>query len=66
MLNNPTNAHEEISERELILSDPEIMNVIKKEANKCGVSPEEYVDTFLSCFYENPKVFYNLLGQKRG
>ena len=48
-----------ISEKELILSDPKICAVLRKEAKKANVSLEEYVDRFLEVFYkENYKLPY--------
>ena len=40
------------SEKELILSDPKICAVLRKEAKKANVSLEEYVDRFLEVFYK--------------
>ena len=45
------------TEREIILSDPIICTVLQIEANKVGVSLEEYCDCILSKFYETPQEF---------
>ena len=39
------------NERDTILADPIICAVLKIEAEKVGVSLEEYVDRFLEVFY---------------
>ena len=46
------------NERELILSDTLICEVLRIEAESVGVSLEEYVDRFLEVFYNEPGVLY--------
>ena len=43
------------NERDTILADPIICAVLKIEAEKVGVSLEEYVDRFLEVFYKEPE-----------
>ncbi len=42
------------SERDLILSDALICSFLRIEAEKAGVSMEEYIDRFLDVFYNEP------------
>lgn len=49
------------AERELILSDPIVCAVLQIEADKTGVTLEEYCDCFLTKFYESPQEFLVLL-----
>ena len=49
------------NERELILSDPIISAVLKVEAESIGVTVEDYCDSFLESFYENPSAFADIL-----
>lgn len=52
-------------EKELILSDAEVMSVLRAESNKIGVTIEEYVDRFLQVFYDTPKKFYSIIDIKK-
>ncbi len=49
------------SDKELILSDAIICAVLKVEADKVGVSLEEYVDRFLEVFYNEPHKLQSIL-----
>ena len=51
----------QINERDLILSDPIICAVLEIEAEKAGVTLEEYVIKFLEVFYQAPQRFYDIL-----
>lgn len=51
----------QINERDLILSDPIICAVLEIEAEKAGVTLEEYVIKFLEVFYQEPQRFYDIL-----
>ena len=42
------------NDKDLILSDAIICAVLKLEADKVGVTLEEYVDRFLEVFYNEP------------
>ena len=44
-----------MNERDIILADPIICAVLKIEADKVGVSLEEYIDRFLEVFYNEPQ-----------
>ena len=44
-----------IEEKRLILSDALIVSVIRDEAEKVGVTVEDYVDKFLEVFYNAPE-----------
>lgn len=52
------------TERDLILSDPIISAVLKIEAESLGVTVEEYCDSFLRNFYENPEMFESIICKK--
>jgi hypothetical protein len=52
------------NERDTILADPIICVVLKIEAEKVGVSLEEYVDRFLEVFYNEPHKLQPLLAHQ--
>ena len=52
------------NEREMILADPIICAVLKLEAEKVGVSLEEYVDRFLEVFYNEPQMLQPILSHQ--
>ena len=54
------------SERELILSDPIVCDVLKVEAKSVGVTVEEYCDCFLNRFYSNPEIFISIVDPSKG
>lgn len=44
-----------MTEKETILSDDLVCKVITAEAERVGVTPEDYVDRFLDIFYNSPQ-----------
>ena len=48
------------NEKDLILSDAIVFEVLKIEADAIGVTLEEYVDRFLETFYKEPQKFYSI------
>ena len=50
-----------MNERDIILADPIICAVLKIEADKVGVSLEEYIDRFLEVFYNEPQMLQPIL-----
>ena len=52
------------NEKDLILSDSIICAVLKIEADKVGVSLEEYVDRFLEVFYNEPQMLQPILSHQ--
>ena len=52
------------NERDIILADPIICAVLKIEADKVGVSLEEYVDRFLEVFYNEPQMLQPILSHQ--
>ena len=52
------------NERDIILADPIICAVLKIEADKVGVSLEEYIDRFLEVFYNEPQTLQSILSHK--
>ena len=52
------------NERDIILADPIICAVLKIEADKVGVSLEEYVDRFLEVFYNEPHMLQPILSHQ--
>ena len=52
------------NERDTILADPIICAVLKIEAEKVGVSLEEYVDRFLEVFDNEPHKLQPLLAHQ--
>ena len=52
------------NERDIILADPIICAVLKTEADKVGVSLEEYIDRFLEVFYNEPQMLQSILSHQ--
>ena len=52
------------NERDIILADPIICAVLKIEADKVGVSLEEYIDRFLEVFYNEPQMLQSILSHQ--
>lgn len=52
-------------EKDLILSDATVYEVLKIEAAAIGVTPEEYVDRFLEVFYKEPQQLYSILSKSK-
>ena len=52
------------NERDIILADPIICAVLKIEADKVGVSLEEYIDRFLEVFYNEPHMLQPILSHQ--
>lgn len=50
-----TDINDIMEEKRLILSDALLVSVIRSEAEKVGVTVEEYVDKFLDVFYNAPE-----------
>ena len=48
-----TDINDIMEEKRLILSDALIVSVIRDEAEKVGVTVEDYVDKFLDIFYNS-------------
>ena len=48
-----TDINDIMEEKRLILSDALIVSVIRSEAEKVGVTVEDYVDKFLDIFYNS-------------
>ena len=53
-----------IEEKRLILSDALIVSVIRDEAEKVGVTVEDYVDKFLEVFYNAPEKLFSMTDNK--
>ena len=53
-----------MNERDIILADPIICAVLKIEADKVGVSLEEYIDRFLEVFYNEPQMLQPILSHQ--
>ena len=52
------------NDKNLILSDAIICAVLKLEADKVGVTLEEYVDRFLEVFYNEPHKLQPILSHQ--
>lgn len=52
------------NERDIIFADPIICAVLKIEADKVGVSLEEYIDRFLEVFYNEPQMLQPILSHQ--
>ena len=52
------------NDKDLILSDEIICAVLKLEADKVGVTLEEYVDRFLEVFYNEPHKLQPILSHQ--
>ena len=53
-----------IEEKRLILSDALIVSVIRDEAEKVGVTAEDYVDKFLEVFCNAPEKLFSITDNK--
>ena len=53
-----------MNERDIILADPIICAVLKIEADKVGVSLEEYIERFLEVFYNEPQMLQPILSHQ--
>lgn len=54
------------NEKDLILSDAIVCEVLKIEADAIGVTLEEYVDRFLEAFFKQPQKFYSITKKSNG
>ena len=49
------------SERDKLLNEPIVSDILRAVAEDVGVTPEEYVDRFIEVFVANPEAFLELV-----
>ena len=49
-----------IAEREKLLTEPIVSDILRAVAEDIGVTPEEYIDRFIEVFTEQPELFEGL------
>lgn len=50
-----------MTEKEKLLSEPIVSDILRDVAEDIGVTPEEYIDRFIEAFTEQPELFENLI-----
>ena len=50
-----------IAEREKLLTEPIVSDILRAVAEDIGVTPEEYIDRFIEMFTEQPELFEGLI-----
>lgn len=50
-----------IAEREKLLTEPIVSDILRAVAEDIGVMPEEYIDRFIEVFTEQPELFEGLI-----
>ncbi len=50
-----------MTEREKLLSEPVVSDILRAVAEDIGVTPEEYIDRFIEVFTAQPELFENLI-----
>ena len=49
------------SERDKLLNEPVVSDILRAVAEDVGVTPEEYIDRFIEVFMADPEAFLELL-----
>ena len=50
-----------IAEREKLLTEPVVSDILRAVAEDIGVTPEEYIDRFIEVYTEQPELFESLI-----
>ena len=50
-----------IAEREKLLTEPIVSDILRAVAEDIGVTPEEYIDRFIEMFTEQSELFEGLI-----
>ena len=50
-----------MTEKEKLLSEPIVSDILRAVAEDIGVTPEEYIDRFIEVFTEQPELFEGLI-----
>lgn len=53
--------NDHIAEREKLLTEPIVSDILRAVAEEIGVTPEEYIDRFIEVFTEQPELFEGLI-----
>ena len=53
--------NDHIAEREKLLTEPIVSDILRAVAEDIGVTPEEYIDRFIEVFTEQPELFEGLI-----
>ena len=52
---------EHITEKEKLLTEPIVSDILRAVAEEIGVTPEEYIDRFIEVFTEQPELFEGII-----
>ena len=55
---------EDNAEKEKLLKEPIISDVLRTVSSEIGVTPEEYIDRFIEVFLREPESIMNILNKK--
>lgn len=50
-----------MTEKEKLLSEPVVSDILRAVAEEIGVTPEEYIDRFIEVFTEQPELFEGII-----
>lgn len=53
--------NQHIAEREKLLSEPIVSDILRVVAEDIGVTSEEYIDRFIEVFTEHPELFDGII-----
>ena len=53
--------NDHIAEREKLLTEPIVSDILRAVAEDIGVTPEEYIDRFIEVFTKQPELFEGLI-----
>ena len=53
--------NDHIVEREKLLTEPIVSDILRAVADEIGVTPEEYIDRFIEVFTAQPELFDGLI-----
>lgn len=53
--------NDHIAEREKLLTEPIVSDILRAVAEDIGVTPEEYIDRFIEVFTAQPELFEGLI-----
>ena len=54
-----------MTEKEKLLSEPILSDILRAVAEDIGVTPEEYIDRFIEVFTAQPELFEGLLKSQK-
>ena len=54
-----------MTEKEKLLSEPIVSDILRAVAEDIGVTPEEYIDRFIEVFTAQPELFEEILKSQK-